>query len=179
MKLIKSLSVSWVILLMTIGCSEKRTNNAVLGGMYKLSHIENLDTTTKEWKEDNLGKDGDSYILYDGVGHMSVHITPKAYKEFSWLPEKQATNKEFLEQYIDSMSSEQLRPAIKEFASSFVYTANYSVDNDSSIVTHNRLSSSVPSVWGTQVKRRFAFSGDTLILTFPDGAKRLKWIRLP
>jgi hypothetical protein len=168
-----------LIVLMAIGCSDTKKNNSTLAGMYKLSQIENFDTATKQWKEDGLGKDGDSYILYDGVGHMAVHITSKDYKDFSWLPERQATSKEFLEHYIDSMPSEQVRPALKEFASSFVYTANYSVDNDSGIVTHNRLSSSVPAVWGTQVKRRFAISGDTVILTFLDGTKRLKWIKQP
>ena len=179
MKVSKLMSIGSVIILMAIGCSEKKTNNSLLAGLYKLSRIENFDATTKQWSEDGLGKDGDSYILYDGVGHMAVHITSKGYKEFAWLPERQATSKEFLDHYIDSMPSEQLRPAVKAFASSFVYTANYSVDNDSGMVTHNRLSSSVPSVWGTQVKRRFAFSGDTLILTFPDGAKRLRWLKQP
>jgi hypothetical protein len=167
----------WFLVLIVTACSDKRTNNSLLAGMYKLSRIENFDTATKQWTEDGLGKGGESYILYDGDGHMAVHITPKAYTEFEWLPERHATSKEFLEQHIDSMAAEQLRPALKKFASSFVYTANYSVDNDSGIVTHNRLSSSVPSVWGTQVKRRFEFSGDTLILTFPDGTKRLKWLK--
>jgi hypothetical protein len=164
---------------MTIGCSDEKTDNSMLTGMYKLYQIENFDKASKQWSDDGLGKGGDSYILYDGIGHMTVHITPRGYAEFSWLPERQATSKEFIDQYVDSMASEQLRPALKEFASSFVYTATYSVDSDSGIVTHNRLSSSVPSVWGTEVKRRFEFSGDTLILSFPDGTKRLKWLKQP
>jgi hypothetical protein len=179
MKVSKSMSACSLVALLAIGCSDKKTNNSILAGMYKLSQIENFDTATKQWKADDLGKDGDSYIIYDGVGHMAVHITSKGYKDFNWLPERQATNKAFLDHYIDSMPSEQLRPALKEFTSSFVYTANYSVDNDSGIVTHNRLSSSVPSVWGTQAKRRFAISGDTVILTFMDGSKRLKWLKQP
>jgi|SRR5215203_3186700 len=179
MKLSKLMGVSSLIVLTAIGCSDTKTGNSLLAGMYKLSQIENFDTTTKQWRGDDLGKDGDSYILYDGVGHMAVHISSKGYKDFTWLPERQATSKEFLEPYIDSMPSEQLRPALKEFTSSFVYTANYSVDNDSGIVTHNRLSSSVPSVWGTQAKRRFSISGDTVVLTFLDGTKRLKWIKQP
>jgi hypothetical protein len=166
-----------LFVLTALGCSDKKTDNSILAGMYKLSEIENFDTTTKQWLGDQLGKDGDSYILYDGIGHMAVHITSRGYKDFSWLPERMATNKEFLEHYIDSMPTELLRPALKEFTSSFVYTANYSVDLDSGIVTHNRLSSSVPSVWGTQAKRRFVISGDTVILTFLDGTKRLKWVK--
>jgi hypothetical protein len=179
MKVLKLMSVGSLLVLTAMGCSDTKPNNSMLAGMYKLSQIENFDTTTKQWKADDLGRDGDSYILYDGVGHMAVHITSKGYKDFTWLPERQATSKEFLDHYIDSMPSEQLRPAMKEFTSSFVYTANYSVDNDSGIVTHHRLSSSVPSVWGTQVKRRFVISGDTVILTFLDGTKRLKWLKQP
>jgi hypothetical protein len=178
MKVSKLFSLGILIVLTAVGCSDKQVSNPMLAGMYKLAQIENFDTTTKQWRADDLGAGGESYILYDADGHMAVHITPKDYKQFTWLPERQATSKEFLENYIDSMPSEQLRPALKEFTSSFVYTANYTVDNDSGMVTHNRLSSSVPSVWGTQVKRRFAFSGDTLILSFPDGSKRLKWVRL-
>src|SRR5688572_729646 len=178
MKISKLMSIAFLVV-MAAGCSEKKSNNSFLPGMYKLASIENFDTATKQWTEDGLGKDGESYILYDGVGHMAVHITSKDYKEFTWLPERHATSKEFLDHYIDSMPAEQLRPALKKFASSFVYTANYTVNNDSGLVTHDRLSSSVPSVWGTQVKRRFAFSGDTLVLSFPNGAKRLKWIKLP
>jgi hypothetical protein len=179
MKVSKLMSVGSLILLTAISCSDTKTDNSILAGMYKLSQIENFDSTTKQWRGDDLGKDGDSYILYDGLGHMAVHITSKGYKDFTWLPERQATSKEFLESYIDSMPSEQLRPAMKEFTSSFVYTATYSVDSDSGIVTHNRLSSSVPSVWGTQAKRRFAIRGDTVILTFLDGTKRLKWLKQP
>jgi hypothetical protein len=179
MKVSILISVSSVIISTVIGCSDKKTDNAILAGMYKLSQIENFDTITKQWQADGLGKGGDSYILYDGVGHMAVHITSNGYKDFDWLPERQATNKEYLEGYIDSMPSEQLRPALKKFTSSFVYTANYSVDKDSGIVTHDRFSSSVPSVWGTQVKRRFTVSGDTVILAFLDGTKRLKWIKQP
>src|SRR5215203_1694241 len=104
MKVSKLMSIGSLVVLLAIGCSDKKKNNSILAGMYKLSQIENLDTTTKQWREDNLGKDGDSYILYDGVGHMAVHITSKGYKDFTWLPERQATSKEFLERYIDSMS---------------------------------------------------------------------------
>ena len=150
MKLSKLMGVGSLIVSTAIGCSDTKTDNSILAGMYKLSQIENFDTTTKQWRGDELGKDGDSYILYDGIGHMAVHITSKNYKDFTWLTQRQATSKEFFESYIDSMPSGQLRPALKEFTS----TANYCVDNDSGIVTHNRLSSSAPSVWGTQAKRR-------------------------
>jgi hypothetical protein len=163
-----------------ISCSNKGndTRNKI-AGMYKLLSIEKLDSTTQHFYEDDFGKAGDSYIIYDAAGHMAVHITSKGYRDFAWLPEKQGTDKKALAQYIDSMPLEQLKPALTELSSSFTYIANYSINDTSHIVTHNRLSCSIPSAWGTQVKRRFSFSGDTLILSFIDGSKRLKWLRQP
>jgi hypothetical protein len=178
---LKSLISLLMAATLLISCSNKRasgTHNTIVG-MYKLLSIEKLDSTTNSFYEDDFGKGGDSYILYDAAGHMTVHITSKDYRDFKWLPEKQATDKKALAQHIDSMPLEQLKLALTEFSSSFAYTANYSVDEASQIVTHSRLTCSIPSAWGTQVKRHFSFSGDTLILAFPDGTKRLKWLRQP
>ena len=63
MKVSKLISNGSIVVLMAVGCSDKKTNNSILAGMYKLSKIENFDTTTRQWREDGLGKDGDSYIL--------------------------------------------------------------------------------------------------------------------
>ena len=44
--------------------------------MYKLHSIEVQDSAGvyhHEWASDGTG-----YIIYDGLGHMAVHITPKA-----------------------------------------------------------------------------------------------------
>lgn len=175
-------------LLMTInlliGCSNKKTSRTLIAGMYKLYLVEKLDSATNKWNEDDFGKGGYGYILYDGLGHMAVQITSKNYKDFEWLSEKQATDQKILMQHIDSMSCEQLKSAVKEFTSSFVYIANYSINDTIKVVTHRRLISSLPSAWDSQVKRHFSFDGDTLILTFfegskklKDGSKRLKWIR--
>jgi hypothetical protein len=164
-----------------VSCSDKRpggTHNTI-AGLYKLLSNEKLDPATNRFYEDDFGKGGDSYILYDAAGHMAVHITSKDYRNFEWLPEKQATDKKALARHIDSMPLDQLKPALTEFSSSFAYTANYSIDEAIQVVTHTRLSCSVPSAWGTQVKRRFSISGDTLMLSFLDGSKRLKWLRQP
>jgi len=178
---IKSFINLIMVITLLVSCSNKRTSDThnTIAGMYKLLSIEKLDAATNNFYEDDFGKGGDSYILYDASGHMAVHITSKGYRDFGWLPERQATDGKALTQYIDSMPLEQLKPALKEFSSSFTYTANYSINQDSQIITHSRLSCSVPSAWGTQVKRHFSFSGDTLILTFLDGSKRLKWLRQP
>jgi hypothetical protein len=166
------------LMLMT-ACSDNKTRNAAdsIAGLYKLQIIEKLDSATNTWQEEDFGKGGDSYILYDGLGHMAVQITAKGYKDFAWLTEKQATDQKSLTEHIDSMSCEQLTSAVREFTSSFVYFGDYSINDTTNIITHKRLSSSIPAAWGTIVKRQFSFTGDTLTLSFPDGKKRLKWIR--
>lgn len=179
LKNLNVLIVSLLAIILLTACSNNKTNNAnnSIAGLYKLKIMEKLDSTTNRWYEEDFGKGGDSYILYDGSGHMAVQITSKGYKDFDWLTEKQATDNRLLTQHIDSMSCEQLKSAIKEFTSNFFYFADYRINDTTNIITHKRLSSSVPSAWGTLVKRQFFFTGDTLTLLFPDRKKRLKWIR--
>jgi len=31
-----------------------------------------------------MGKGWRPYIVYDGLGHMAVQITPEGYKDFNW-----------------------------------------------------------------------------------------------
>ena len=179
LKNLNALTVSLTAVILLTACSNNKTSNAdnSIAGLYKLQIIEKLDSTTNKWYEEDFGKGGDSYILYDGSGHMAVQITSKGYKDFDWLTEKQATDEKLLTQHIDSMSCEQLKSAVREFTSSFVYFGDYSINDTTNIITHKRLSSSIPAAWGTIVKRQFFFIGDTLTLLFPDGKMRLKWIR--
>ena len=158
-------------------CSNSKSNRTEqLAGMYKLYIIENKDSAD-EWRQQDWGKDGDGYLVYDGKGHMAVQITPKGYKDFQWLDEESAINKDKVKEKTDSMSTDALKEAVKEFSSSYVYVANYSFEDTADIVVHQRISSSLPVVWGTTVRRAFSFSGDTLILKVLNGNRRLKWIR--
>ena len=75
------------------------------------------------------------------------------------------------------MSLEDLKAAVINFSSNYVYVADYIVNDTANIITHKRISSSIPSVWGTEVKRAFTFSGDTLILKVLNVNRRLKWVR--
>ena len=154
----------------------KASKGATLAGMYKLLIIEYQDSTGR-WQEEDWAKGGDSYIVYDGLGHMAVQITPKGYKDFKWLTESESINEKLVKRKTDSMSLTELKAAVVEFASSYVYVANYSIDNTANVVTHKRVSSSIPSVWGTEVKRSFSFNGDTLILKILNGNRRLIWLR--
>ena len=66
-------------------CNNKRTGKlSQLQGMYKLYIAENQDSAGI-WREDLWTKGGTGYIVYDGLGHMAVHITRQGYKDFNWL----------------------------------------------------------------------------------------------
>ena len=182
MRSLHRLSVLMVLLLAVIGtvsCSGNRKQEKMksLAGMYKLVIIENGDSTGA-WSEDPWASGGESYILYDGLGHMAVEITPKDYKSFKWITENQGTDIKRFNQHIDTLSVESLRAATKEFASNYVYFANVRISDTADIVSHDRVSGTLPVVWGTAVHRTFRFSGDTLILQVLNGNRRLKWLRM-
>ena len=159
-------------------CMSKSTTdpNEQLAGMYKLYSIEVQDSAGEyhhEWASDGKG-----YIIYDGKGHMAVHITPKGYDEYKWvLSENETLNPEKIKAKTDSMSVDELKAAVEEFVSNYVYVANYSVSDSAGEVVHNRLSHTIPSSWNTTVKRRFIFHGDTLELHNDTDKRRLIWIR--
>lgn len=150
--------------------------NKQLAGMYKLYIIENKDSSGM-WRQQEWGEGGDGYIVYDGKGHMGVHITSKGYKDFKWLDEETSINSDEVDKKINSMTVDELKEAVKEFESSYVYFGNYSVDDTADVVTHHRITSSIPAIWGTTVKRKFSFRGDTIILEPLNANRRLKWIR--
>ncbi|HYM94235.1 MAG TPA: lipocalin-like domain-containing protein [Chitinophagaceae bacterium] len=173
----KLFSLLLVVLLLTACANKKQIDkNSQLAGMYKLLIIENKDSSGV-WREQEWAKGGDGYIVYDGKGHMAVQITPKGYKDFPWLNEEETINGNTLKQKIDSMTVPALKAALTEFASNYVYVADYTIGDSADIIQHNRLSHTIPSAWNTSVKRKFIFSGDTLILEPVNLNRRLKWIK--
>lgn len=149
-----------------------------LAGMYKLYIAENADSNAL-WHEDPWTKGGTGYIVYDGMGHMAVHITRKGYNDYKWLPEEESLRDERINQKLDSMSTGELKDAVKAFASSYVYAGNYTIEDSTDVVKHERLSTSIHSPPGSIVRRAFTFSGDTIILHVLNGNRRLKWIKQP
>lgn len=154
----------------------KTDKNKLLEGMYKMYSIQSQDSTGA-WKESGVANGGESYILYDGLGHMAVQITPKGYKDFEWLEEEVALNPKMFQDKVDSMSVPELKQAVANFASYYAYVANYRIDKATNTIIHERLIGTIPSIWGTEVKRQFSFSGDTLILINPLANRRLMWLR--
>ena len=176
MRLIIFLITSVLISACTGKSKPNRTNQ--LAGMYKLCIAENADSNGV-WHEDPWTKGGTGYIVYDGLGHMAVQITRKGYNDYKWLPEEESLRDEKINQKLDSMSTDELKAAVRAFSSSYVYAGNYTIEDTADVVKHERLSSSIHSPLGSTVRRAFSFSGDTIILRVLNGNRRLKWIKQP
>ena len=155
--------------LYSCGTNEAKTSSK-FHGMWRLDKWEAFDSLTNTWTDDTTRVGANGYILYDGQGHMGVHLTPKGYKDFD-------TNKN-----IDSLNRDDLIAMIKFYKSNLVYFADYTFTENT--VIHNRLSSTEPKNWGKSFTRDFEFRQDTLILTPQEinpGQKqklRLRWIKL-
>lgn len=171
---------SLLILLQIVACTgkPKHDKRELLAGMYKLYIAENMDSNGM-WHEDPWTKGGTGYIVYDGMGHMAVHITRKGYNDYKWLPEEQSLRDEFINKKLDSMSADELRDAVRAFSSSYVYAGNYLIEDTADVVQHHRISTSIHSPLNSTVRRGFIFSGDTIILRVLNGNRRLKWIKQP
>ena len=137
-------------------------------GMWRLDKFESFDSKTGKWTNDSTRTGYSGYILYDGQGHMGVHLTPKGYKDFD-------TDKN-----IDSLNLEDLKKLTKFYQSNFVYFADY--DLTDSTIEHKLLSATEPKNWGSPWTRDFDFKKDTLILTAHESIGgmelRLRWIKL-
>ncbi len=165
---------------LVFACNDKTTvdKRSRLTGMYKLYIAENADSSGI-WHEDPWTKGGTGYIVYDGMGHMAVHITRKGYNDYKWLPEEESLRDESINLKLESMSTDELKEAVRAFASSYVYAGNYTIEDTIDVVKHERISTSIHSPQGSTVRRAFAFSGDTIILRVLNGNRRLKWIKQP
>jgi len=164
------------VLLSACGNKTQTDTNNQLAGMYKLYIIENQDSSGV-WHEQPWAKGGDGYIVYDGKGHMAVQITPQGYRDFPWLNEENTINTDSVRQKVGNMSIDELKAAVIEFSSNYVYVGNYTINDSAGVIQHDRISHTIPSAWNTSVKRRFTFKGDTIILEPLTVNRRLKWIR--
>ncbi len=149
-----------------VGCNQEFEQHKPnkFKGLWSLHIMERLNPETGEWHEWRDGMQG--YILYDGNGNMSLHLTTKGYED---------TDLRF-PNFVDSIPTE----ALKHLTNSYVYFAKYTIDEDQSIVEHARISHSNPGDWNKVVRRRYRFNGDTLILQPVEkeiSGLRLKWIK--
>ena len=165
---VKKILLSLLIATILYGCNEatEQKEYTKFSGLWSLYAMEQLNPETGEWSEWRNGMNG--YILYDDKNNMSVHLTTKGYED---------TDLRF-PNFVDSISND----ALKHLTNSYVYFAKYTIDENQNVVEHARISHSNPGMWNEVVKRRFTFSGDTLILQpleEKNAGLRLKWIKEP
>jgi len=147
-------------------CEQKsKTPQLPILGLWKLNvmEVKNDDGIWNEWRQGMGG-----YLLYEASGYMSLHLMPKSYPD---------TDLKF-KNFTDTMQLDQL----KYISQNYNYTGSYTVDLDSSIVSHTKLSHSNPNEWGEISRRKFKFVGDTLFVvpTEEENARlRLKFLKLP
>ena len=163
---INKILVLLLIASLSFGCDQvtepKEPNK--FSGLWSLYIMEELNSETGVWSEWRDGMQG--YILYDDKNNMSVHLTTLGYED---------TDLRF-PIFTDTISDE----ALKHLTNSYVYFAKYTIDEKQNVVEHARISHSNPGLWNEIVRRRFTFSGDTLILQpleEKDAGLRLKWIK--
>ena len=154
------------ITILITACTQEnpKTKLNKLNGLWSLQIMEQQDSVTGQWNEWRNGMQG--YILYDNAENMALHLTTKGYQDTDMV----------FPNFNDTISND----ALKHLTGSYVYFAKYSVDEKESIVQHSRISHSNPSMWNQIVRRRFSFSGDTLILQPVEktlSGLRLKWIK--
>jgi Lipocalin-like domain len=158
-----------IFLLLAISCTNRQTVTIEnIRGMYQLDKFESLDQESGNWipEPSRIGWSG--YILYDGLGHMGVHLMPKGYQDFD------------ASKNIDSLNQPQLKELAEFYGSNFVYFADYSIRD--TVIEHKRLSTTDPKDRGTVLVRNVEFRGDTLILTPHEKISgqqlRLRWVKM-
>ena len=162
--------IFFFLIIIAIACISKSpdTVNDKLRGMWKLDKFESYDSVSRKWGDDvtRIGYTG--YILYDGIGHMAVHLMPKAYNEFDSKKKP------------DSLSFDELKDLTKIYMANYVYFANYRIENGT--VYHTKLSATNPKDKGSVAVREFEFLGDTLILRPKEKINgqrlRLRWVKV-
>ena len=155
-------------LIIFFSCSTSETANEKFHGMWRLDKFEMFDSTKGIWIDDTLRTGWSGYILYDGKGHMGVHLVPAGYKDFN-------TNKN-----VDSLPPDELKQLMEFYRSNFVYFSNYELKDTT--IFHHRHSATEPQNWGNTLVRDFHFNNDTLILAAHENIGksklRLRWIKL-
>jgi hypothetical protein len=98
---------------MTFACkSDDSNSDPHFHGMWKLDIFESYDSISGTWSywDHDLYQAG--YILYDGKGHMAVHLTSKDYQDFN------------ASEPMDKPGLEGLKERLEFFHSNFVYFAD-------------------------------------------------------
>jgi hypothetical protein len=160
--------IQFILLLFFVSCNQQPTAVEKLRGMWKLERFEMQDSMG-HWVAEPSREGWTGYVLYDGLGHVGVHLSPKGYKDYD------------ISKKTDSLNCNELMVRAKYFQSNYVYFANATVTD--SAVVHHRLSATSPKDWGVEVTRDIELHNDTLIMITREAVGgirlRVKWIKLP
>ncbi|MCZ4320118.1 lipocalin-like domain-containing protein [Aequorivita viscosa] len=156
--------IAAVLLATVLSCNTETEQPLKITGLWKLESMKVRDSATNTWSHYRGGMDG--YLLYDGSGHVALHLYEKDYEN---------AGIEF-PNFNDTIPLE----ALKYITKSYYYMGNYSVSENDIIVSHFKLSHSNPSEFGLTAERRFYFSGDTLVMQpveRKNSKLKLKWLK--
>ena len=150
-----------------VGCQQPAnlSSSETLAGLWTLHSMESYNANTDTYEEWRDGMQG--YILYDGDGHLALNLSSKDYQDFEF---------EF-PNFTDTIAIE----ALRHLTQNYFYVANYTVFEEEGIVEHARLAHSNPGEWNDIVRRKYAFSGDTLVISPVEDRNKgllLKWIKV-
>ena len=159
-----------IILTLFLSCATEKEESDFdkFTGRWTLGIVEIQTDYDSEWKprQDHY-KNRQGFIIYDGKGGMGVHHLTENYEKYEFEGKGP----------LDSMTVKDLR----HLADNFVYFGKYRINDTLKIVEHHIESVNFQDMWGKIAKRKYEFSGDTLILNpvtdrYPK--VRLKWIKL-
>jgi hypothetical protein len=141
-----------------------------LVGTWKLIAIDERDGDGQRVVPLDYGPEPTGMLMYDAWGRMSVQVMRRARPRFA-------------SEDVHSATADQAKSALTGYGA---YFGTYTVDESAGIVTHHVQGALNPNWEGTDQRRRFTLSGDTLTLSPPEfpaaGQKRtrqLTWQRLP
>jgi len=154
-------------------CEEKRPggpSSSKLVGTWKLVSIEERDAEGRLVTPLDYGPEPIGMLMYDAMGHMSVHAMRRGRPPLASDDVHLAT-------------PEQAKVAFTGYGA---YFGTYTVDERAGLVIHHVQGSLIPNWEGSEQRRRFTISGDKLVLEPPairaageKRTRRLTWQRLP
>ncbi|MEO6305265.1 MAG: lipocalin-like domain-containing protein [Bacteroidia bacterium] len=162
-----SILFSALLLLLSINCNGQKnvSANEQFKGLWILDKYESYDTISGKWSTEHGRMGYTGYILFDGLGHMAIQITPADYNEFN------------LNKKADSVG---MKIVVDYYNNNLIYFADYKVEGNG--IEHKILSSTNPESIGAILKRDFEFKGKALFLTPKNklnGSKiRMKWVKV-
>lgn len=160
--------ISLVFLFFSCQVEKESSDFNQFTGRWSLHIVEIKKDSISEWepRQDHY-KNRKGFIIYDGQGGMGVHHVTENYEQYKFEGKGN----------LDSLTTNDLR----HLADNFVYFGKYKVLDSLKIIEHHIESVNFQNMWGKVAKRKYTFSGDTLVLNplsdrYPK--IRLKWVRL-